>query len=50
VTILLIVILVLLLAGGIPAWNRREDWGQAPSGVIGLLLLIVLVILIFRLI
>jgi hypothetical protein len=42
--ILLIVLLVLLL-GGLPAWPYSRDWGYGPSGVLGLVLLIVIVLL-----
>jgi hypothetical protein len=38
--ILLIVLLVLAL-GGVPAWGW--DWGWGPSGVLGLLLIVLLV-------
>jgi hypothetical protein len=45
--ILLIVLLVLLL-GGLPAWPYSRNWGYGPSGVLGLLLVILLVLLIFN--
>ncbi len=41
---LLIVILVLVLLGAVPAWPYSRGWGYGPSGIVGLLL-IVLVIL-----
>ncbi len=44
VQILLILLLVLLLIGMLPAWSYSAAWGYYPSGGIGLLLLIVLVI------
>ncbi|MBN2108310.1 MAG: DUF3309 domain-containing protein [Deltaproteobacteria bacterium] len=43
--IILIVILVLLLAGAIPAWPHSRKWGYYPSGGIGLILLIILLLL-----
>lgn len=43
-TILLIVLLLLLL-GGLPAWPYSRSWGYGPSGVLGLLLLVLLVLL-----
>lgn len=49
-TIILIVLIVLLLAGGIPAYRHREDLGYFPSGLLGLVILIVLIFLIFRLV
>jgi hypothetical protein len=42
--ILLIIILVLLL-GGLPAWPYSREWGYGPSGVLGLVLVVVLVLL-----
>ncbi len=48
-TILLIVLLILLL-GGLPAWPYSRSWGYGPSGILGLLLLILLIMLIFSLI
>ena len=42
---ILLVILILLLLGAIPAWPYSRNWGYYPSGGIGLLLLIVIVVL-----
>lgn len=42
-TILLIVV-VLLLIGAIPTWPHSSSWGYAPSGGLGLLLIILLVL------
>lgn len=44
-TILLVILIVILLLGGLPAWNRREDLGYGPLGGIGLLVVILLVLL-----
>jgi hypothetical protein len=43
ITILLI-ILVLLLIGALPAWPHSRNWGYRPSGGLGLILLIVLIL------
>ena len=43
-TILLIVLLLLLL-GGLPAWPYSRNWGYGPSGVLSLLLIVLLVML-----
>jgi hypothetical protein len=43
-TILLIVI-VLLLIGAIPAWPHSRGWGYGPSGGLGLILLIIVILL-----
>jgi hypothetical protein len=41
--VLLIVLLVLLL-GGLPAWPYSSGWGYGPSGFFGLVLIIVLIL------
>jgi len=42
--LVLAVILILLLIGMLPAWPYSSGWGYYPSGGVGLLLIIVLVI------
>lgn len=44
--LILFVILLLLLVGALPAWPYSTGWGYYPSGGLGLLLIIVLVLLI----
>ena len=44
-TTILIVILVLLLLGAFPAWPYSAGWGYYPSGVFGVVLIILLVLL-----
>jgi hypothetical protein len=41
---ILIVVLVLLLLGVVPAWPYSRGWGYYPSGILGLLLVILLVL------
>lgn len=41
---LLLIILILILLGVIPAWPHSRQWGYAPSGVVGLVLVIVLIL------
>jgi hypothetical protein len=41
---ILLIILILLLLGAVPAWPYSRGWGYAPSGRIGLILLIVIVL------
>ncbi len=43
-TILLIVV-VLLLVGAIPAWPHSRSWGYAPSGLLGTVLIVLLILL-----
>jgi hypothetical protein len=41
---ILLIILILLLIGAFPAWPYSSAWGYYPSGGIGLILLIVLIL------
>jgi hypothetical protein len=41
---ILLIILILLLIGVLPAWPHSRGWGYYPSGGLGLLLLIVLIL------
>jgi Protein of unknown function (DUF3309) len=43
--LVLLIILVLLLIGAVPAWPYSRNWGYWPSGGLGLILLIVLILL-----
>ena len=40
----LLVVLVLLLLGALPRWNHSRSWGYAPSGGLGLVVVIVLIL------
>ena len=42
---LLVIILIVLLLGALPAWPYSGGWGYYPSGGLGLVLLIVIVLL-----
>jgi Protein of unknown function (DUF3309) len=44
---ILLIILILLLLGAVPAWPYSRSWGYGPSGLVGLLLVIFLLMLIF---
>lgn len=41
---ILLVILVLMLLGAIPAWPHSRGWGYGPSGGLGLVLIILLIL------
>jgi uncharacterized protein DUF3309 len=43
---ILIVILVLALLGALPRWSHSRSWGYAPTGGVGVILLIVVVLLV----
>jgi uncharacterized protein DUF3309 len=41
---ILIIVLVLLALGAIPAWPYSRQWGYGPSGIIGLLLVVMIIL------
>jgi Protein of unknown function (DUF3309) len=42
---ILLIVLILMLVGVIPTWPHSKSWGYAPSGVLGLIVVIILVLL-----
>ena len=46
--ILLLLIVLILTIGSAPAWPYSRGWGYYPSGGLGLILLIVLLIVLLR--
>ncbi len=44
VSAILLIIVVLLLVGALPTWPYSSGWGYYPSGGLGLVLLIVLIL------
>jgi hypothetical protein len=42
---ILVIILVLMLVGAIPAWPHSRGWGYGPRGGLGLVLVILIVLL-----
>jgi hypothetical protein len=42
---ILLVVLVLLLIGAVPAWPYSRGWGYYPSGVLGTVLVVLLILL-----
>ncbi len=43
---ILIVVLLLALFGALPRWSHSKNWGYYPTGGVGLLLLIVVILLV----
>jgi hypothetical protein len=43
--LLLLIVLILLLVGGLPTWGHSRDWGYGPSGLVGLLLVVFVVLI-----
>jgi len=41
---ILLIILILMLVGVLPTWPHARSWGYAPSGIVGLVLIVVIVL------
>ena len=41
---ILLVILILMLIGAIPSWPHSRSWGYAPSGTLGLIVIILVLL------
>lgn len=46
--LILLILLIILLFGAVPAWPYSRNWGYAPSGGLGLVLVIVLILLLLH--
>jgi len=42
---ILLIVLILLLIGAFPTWPHSRNWGYAPSGGLGLVVIILVVLL-----
>ena len=45
VSTLLLVVLILALVGALPSWPHSRSWGYGPSGLLGLVVLLVIALL-----
>ncbi len=45
---ILIIILILILLGSLPTWGHSRNWGYAPSGLLGAVLVIVVILVLLR--
>lgn len=43
ITTILIILLVLLLVGALPRWGYSTSWGYGPSGILGVILVVILI-------
>jgi hypothetical protein len=43
--LILLIILIVLLLGGLPTWSHSRNWGYGPSGLLGLVLLVLIVLM-----
>jgi hypothetical protein len=44
--LILLIILIVLFAGSVPAWPHSRGWGYYPSGGLGAILLIVIILIV----
>ena len=42
--LILLILLVLLLVGALPRWGHSANWGYGPSGIVGVILLVVIIL------
>lgn len=42
---ILLIVLILLLLGALPTWGHSKEWGYGPSGGLGLLVIILIILL-----
>ena len=42
---ILLILLLLMLIGAVPTWPHSSSWGYGPSGVLGVMLVIIVVLL-----
>lgn len=42
---ILVIILILMLVGGLPTWNHSASWGYGPSGGLGVVLIVIVVLM-----
>jgi hypothetical protein len=41
---ILIIVLILLLIGAVPAWPYSRGWGYGPTGILGVILVVLLIL------
>ena len=47
-SLILLIVLIVLLLGAAPAWPHSRNWGYGPSGILGLLLVVLLILMLFN--
>ena len=43
---ILLIVLILILVGVIPSWPHSKGWGYGPSGIVGVILLVLVIMLV----
>jgi hypothetical protein len=46
--LILLIVVVLLLVGALPTWGHSRQWGYAPSGVLGIVLTILVILVLLN--
>jgi hypothetical protein len=41
---ILVILLILMLVGAFPRWGYNRGWGYGPSGIVGVLLIVIIVL------
>ena len=41
---ILVILLILLLIGALPRWGYNSGWGYGPSGLLGLILIVIIIL------
>jgi len=41
---ILIIVLILLLIGAVPSWPHSRNWGYFPSGLLGVVLIVIIIL------
>ncbi len=47
-TTILLIILILMLVGAIPSWPYSRSWGYGPSGILGLVVVVLIIVVLTR--
>ena len=42
-SVLILIILIVILVGALPTWNHSRSWGYGPTGLLGLVLVVLLI-------
>ena len=42
--LIVLIIIIILLVGAFPTWPHSQSWGYAPSGILGTILIVVLIL------
>ncbi|MDO8304913.1 DUF3309 family protein [Herminiimonas sp.] len=42
---ILLIILILIVIGALPSWSHSRSWGYAPSGITGIIVIVLIIML-----